>query len=64
MCLIFFFIDQIEKLYQPVADTKKCSTQCDPNAVCSCGTLSGTNQCACLPGYAGTGIYGKCHSKC
>lgn len=58
----YIIIDQIEMLYQPV-DKSKCGKTCDVNALCSCGTLAGTYQCACLPGYAGTGVIGNCFSK-
>lgn len=54
--------DQHEKIYLPVSKSN-CGITCDPKATCSCGTLSGIYQCACLPGYKGSGIYGQCH-KC
>lgn len=58
----FFFADQTEKLYTPVAPNL-CGLTCDQKAICSCGTISGVYQCACRPGYYGSGTPGRCHSK-
>ncbi|XP_077984041.1 sushi, von Willebrand factor type A, EGF and pentraxin domain-containing protein 1-like [Glandiceps talaboti] len=33
---------------------------CDDLATCSCGTRSGKHQCACQPGYTGSGYRGHC----
>nr|XP_006816609.1 PREDICTED: sushi, von Willebrand factor type A, EGF and pentraxin domain-containing protein 1-like [Saccoglossus kowalevskii] len=33
---------------------------CDDKARCSCGTSSGTHQCACQAGYSGNGLNGQC----
>ncbi|XP_070554253.1 sushi, von Willebrand factor type A, EGF and pentraxin domain-containing protein 1-like [Ptychodera flava] len=33
---------------------------CDVNANCACGTSSGKYQCACQPGYTGSGLKGNC----
>ena len=49
----------MEKLYQRV-HVDLCGKPCDSNAQCSCGTISGLYQCACSPGYYGSGDPGKC----